>query len=457
MPNFDPLITLTNTSDEVLNAIRNSASTDFRNYTKVVRPDAGSIREFGAVLADYPFLMNEFCDALANRIGLTFYDELIMSVDWSFMKRGMLPYGSSIQEVFVDLLKPHQYDPAIAEAKIFEREKPDVYSQYHIVNFKKFYKVSIDEEELSAAFLSQNGVIEFIQRVIGQLAKSAALDEWYMMKYMIAYAIVKGQIKPLELANGADIDSALSTFRATANMMSMPTTEYNRSGVVKDTAWNDMYVILDANFDAAVDVVKLAASLHLSYADFLGRRVLTNGFKLSDTEKARVAELLDDGVSLYSFSATEDAALEKVAGVIIDKYWSQIYDVKRTMRTADNGEGLYRNYWLHVWKVFSTSLFQNAAAIAEYGTGAVGSLSISPATATLSIGDTLQLVPTWTGNYYSDPTILYSSSAPAKVSVDARGFCTVLSGSNNDTVTITGKSAADGTVTDTCVITLSVS
>ena len=70
MPTIPKFKTLTNSSVDVLNVIRNSASQNFKDYVPIATPNADSIREIGAIIMDFPALQNEFLNALINRIGM---------------------------------------------------------------------------------------------------------------------------------------------------------------------------------------------------------------------------------------------------------------------------------------------------------------------------------------------------------------------------------------------------
>ena len=52
--------TLTNSSVDILNAIKNNASTYYKDYVPQATTDSDSIREIGAVIMDNPALQNEF-------------------------------------------------------------------------------------------------------------------------------------------------------------------------------------------------------------------------------------------------------------------------------------------------------------------------------------------------------------------------------------------------------------
>ena len=143
--------TLTNSAVDVLNVIRNNASVDFRNYVPIATPDADSIRTIGAIIMDYPALQNEFLSALVNRIGLVIITSKMYSNPLSVLKKGVLEHGETIEEIFVNIAKPFTFNPEEAEDKQYKREIPDVRSAFHILNYKKFYKVTISDDQLRQA------------------------------------------------------------------------------------------------------------------------------------------------------------------------------------------------------------------------------------------------------------------------------------------------------------------
>ena len=60
MPTIPSNASLNRSSVDILNAIRNQASADYRNYVPEGTPSDSSIREIGSVIMDYPALQNEF-------------------------------------------------------------------------------------------------------------------------------------------------------------------------------------------------------------------------------------------------------------------------------------------------------------------------------------------------------------------------------------------------------------
>ena len=93
MPRIPKIITRTNASVDVINAIRNEASMNFKEHVPIATPDSESIRKIGAVIMDYPALQNEFLEALINRIGKVIIESKMYSNPWAMLKKGYLEYG----------------------------------------------------------------------------------------------------------------------------------------------------------------------------------------------------------------------------------------------------------------------------------------------------------------------------------------------------------------------------
>lgn len=108
----------------VLNATRNGASPYYQNSVPVAVPrDIERLRMIGDIITGDEIIKNEFLSSLWNRIGKTYIKNKIYNNPWSFMKQGELMLGEIIQEIFVELAKPFQYDPAVAESELQKREK----------------------------------------------------------------------------------------------------------------------------------------------------------------------------------------------------------------------------------------------------------------------------------------------------------------------------------------------
>lgn len=367
MPNIPYKYTLTNAAPDVLNAIRNEATTDYKNYVPVATPDADSIRKIGAIIMDSPDLRNQFIQTLVNRIGRVLVTSKLYENPLAMFKKGILEYGEVVENIFIELARPFQYNPDTAAQTVFAREIPDVRVAFHVMNFQKYYKDTIDDKQLSLALLSWDGVTDFINKIIQSMYTAANYDEFLVFKYMVGRELINGRIK--QIGNPASTQEGAIALRGASNDMTFMNTDYNEAGVHTHTAKEDQYVLIASQYDATMDVEVLATAFNMDKAEFFGHRVLIDGFNKLDT--TRLGQLFqyeatvpETGVKNYvPFTDEELDFLSNVKAVVVDKDWFMVFDNFIEMASLRNPEGIYWNYWLHTWKTFSINPYAQAGYI----------------------------------------------------------------------------------------------
>ena len=443
--------TLTNSAVDVLNVIRNNASVDFKNYVPIATADADSIRTIGAIIMDNPSLQNEFLSALVNRIGLVIVTSKMYSNPLSVLKKGVLEHGETIEEIFVNIAKPFTFNPEEAEDKQYKREIPDVRSAFHILNYKKFYKVTISDDQLRQAFLSWAGISDLIAKIVDSMYTAAEYDELEVTKYMLARQILDGRVYAVTIpeVTTPNMKSVVSTVKGMSNKFTFKNPNYNVAGVKTHTLKNEQYIIMNANFDATMDVEVLASAFNMDKAQFMGNRLMIDGFGTLDT--ARLAELFAGDSTYKEISQTELEALDKIPCILIDKDYAQIYDNMYKMTENYNGQGLYWNYFYHTWKTFSVSPFSQAVVFVP-AVPSVTSVTVTPSTATVSVGQTVQLTAKVVTENFAPQTVTWTSDSEF-ATVTASGKVTILEGATG-TITITAKSTFNSEVTGQSVLTI---
>lgn len=432
------VVTLTNSSVNILNAIRNNATQNYRDYVPKATPDADSIRQIGAIIMDYPALQNEFLSALVNRIGRVLITSKMYDNPWAFFKKGLLEFGESVEEIFVNIAKPFQFDPAVAETNVFKREIPDVRAAFHIMNYQKYYKATISNDQLRQAFLSWQGISDLIAKIVDAMYTGANYDEFQTMKYMLARHILDGHMYPVEIptVETANMKSIVSVVKGVSNKFTFLSPNYNLAGVQTYTAKNDQYMLINSQFDATMDVEVLASAFNMDKAEFSGRRVLVDSFGSLDT--ARLAELFAGDSTYVEISSGELESLDAIPAVLVDRNWFMIFDNFYNFTEQYNGEGLYWNYWYHVWKTFSVSPFANNALFIP-GTPGVTSVTVTPSRSTVAAGQSVQLSANVKTTNFAPKSVTWTVNSEY-ATVDNSGKVTVLStapASTNITVTAT--------------------
>lgn len=452
MPNKPTPKNLNANSVDILNAIRSNASTTYADQVPFAQQNSDSIKEIGTVIMSYPTLQNEFLSALVNRIGRVIITSKMYDNPLSMFKKGMLEFGETIEEIFVNIAKPFEFDPAVAENNVFKREIPDVRAAFHIMNYQKFYKSTISNDQLRQAFLSWQGITDLIAKIVDAMYTGANYDEFLTMKYMLAKHILKGNLYPITIPTPSadNAKTIVSTIKGLSNEFEFMSTKYNLAGVSTYTVKQDQYLIVNSKFDALIDVEVLASAFNLSKAEFMGHRVLVDSFGSLDTNRLNL--LFKDDPTYTPLTQAQLTALDNIPAVIVDKNWFMIFDNFYNFTENYNGEGLYWNYWYHVWKTFSISPFMNNAMFIP-GTPSVTSVTVSPATATVAKNQTLALTANVVTTDFAPQTVTWTVNSQLST-VDTQGELHVGENETATTLTVTATSTYDNTKTGTATITV---
>lgn len=449
MPTIPKTQTLNASSVDILNAIRNSASTNYRDFVPTATNTPESIRRIGEIIMQYTPLQNEFLNALVNRIARVIITSKMYSNPLSMFKKGLIDFGETIEEIFVNIANPHPYDVEESENKVFAREIPDVRAAFHTLNYKKFYKQTIQNKDLNQAFLSWDGITDLISKIVNAMYTAANYDEFVTTKYMLAKAILDGRLSAVTV-DANDAKGAVTKIKGVSNALTFMSNNYNAAGVQTFTDKNDQYLLVNSQFDSEIDVEVLASAFNMSKAEFMGHRILIDGFGTLDV--ARLNALFKDDPNYEEPSADTLKALNAIPAVLVDKNFFMIFDNMYEFTENYNGQGLYWNYFYHTWKTFSMSPFANALVFVP-AVPSVTSVTVSPTAITCKKGQSVQLSVSVDTENYAPKTVNWTSDTDG-VTVDINGHVTVSSSVLGTTAIITATSTYDSKKSGTCTVTI---
>lgn len=449
MPTVPKTQTLNATSVEILNAIRNSASTNYRDFVPTANNSVESIRGIGEIIMQYTPLQNEFLNALVNRIARVIITSKMYSNPLAMFKKGLIDFGETIEEIFVNIANPHQYDVEESESKVFAREIPDVRAAFHTLNYKKFYKQTIQNKDLNQAFLSWDGITDLISKIVNAMYTAANYDEFVTTKYMLAKAILDGRLTAITV-DANDAKGAVTKIKGVSNSLTFMSNNYNVAGVQTFTDKNDQYLLVNSQFDSEIDIEVLASAFNMSKAEFMGHRILIDGFGTLDV--ARLNALFKDDPNYEEPSQDTLTALNAIPAVLVDKNFFMIFDNMYEFTENYNGQGLYWNYFYHTWKTFSMSPFANALVFVP-AVPSVTSVTVSPSAVTCKKGQSVQLSVAVATENYAPKTVNWTSNTDG-VTVDINGRVTVAESTGAETATIKATSTYDSTKSGTCTVTI---
>ena len=474
IPSKAPNIKSMNSAD-ILNVTRNELGGNYASQIPAVIKEGdelpngriatkadslSSLRGIGEIMMNYQPLQNAFLNALVNRIARVIITSRLYENPWAGFKKGIMEYGETIEEIFVNLAKPYQYDPVVAESEVFKRRIPDVKAAFHSMNYQKFYPTTVSNDQLRQAFLSWQGITDLIGKIIEQVYTGANYDEFLVMKYMIAQIALKGQLYPVSVPTiTADNARAVTTSMVNyAKKLTYMSSDYNYAGVKTYTDPEFLYIILTTDVESIFDVEVLALSFNMNKAELIGRQIEIDGFGIVDNE--RLAEIFADDpyTDFVPFTEAEINQLNTIAGLMVDESWFMIFDNYYNMTEIYNPQGLYWNYFYHVWKTFSVSPFSNAILFTT-NTPAITSVTVSPSTATVVKGNSSQFTATVVNTGFAPKEVIWTveGGADAGTVISDNGLLSVSSNETATSLTVKATSSFDSKKSSSAAVTVTES
>jgi hypothetical protein len=318
----------------ILNTIWENASDDYQTRVPVATQD--NIATVGNAIMTYTIAKNEFIDALVNRISLVLVSSKMAQNKLAVFKKGMIEYGSDIEEIFTSMANAQAFNVDTAESEVFKRVQPDVQAMFHRVNREDFYKVTIEEAQIKRAFLSDDGLGKLVASIMNSLYSGDAYDEYVLMKNLVSdYFTNTPDASVIEVPKVQDQTTAQDFFRVVKQAstdMTFMSSDFNARGVMQRSEKNEQVLLLHKNVDTYLNVDLLSWVFNTNKMDF-------------DTQIV----ILDDFGTLANTQAC-----------LVDREWFMVFDKLYQTSNQYNAQGLYWNYWLHHHQLLSTSQFHNA-------------------------------------------------------------------------------------------------
>lgn len=462
-----------NNSVELLSYIINQTP-ELRENIKL--PVQGqSINGIGKIIMKNVVYKNAFLNTV-NLIGLTVITRNHWENPWKkFTDKGELTYGQQIREVITDIANVYDYNEFVNRPHDFiKTEVPNVLSYLHEINYQKFYKTSTSDEQMAMAF-EQGDLFRLVDDIVNSLFEGMEYDYYLVSKYMLARRILDGTVTAVQIediANKTDRD-VVAEIKGYSNDMIFRSPKFNPAGIRKATAFEDQFAIVSTKFDAKFTTNVLATSYFRSDAEMKANMELCDGF--GNFDMPRLAEVFakrnqetgeiipNEYVDGYvPLTDAEMEALQEIPVVIVGRDFFQNYryglnNMAEGRKTEFfNPQTLRTNHWAHIWGAISSSPFENAIVFTTTAQS-VTSVTVSPATATVSLGQSLDLTAVVATTGFANKAVAWSVDADALadgVKIDSTGHLTIPADATVETITVTATSIYDNTVSGTATITV---
>ena len=328
---------------EILNTIRDNASQAYQD--RVPEATRNNIEEVGEAITDLnnAVVYNEFINTLANML----YAPMLIKKSWSNplgkFKKGKKTFGDTVEEVYNNFIKAQTYDQT--GSGLLTRNLPDTKTVFHRMNRKDTYTLTDSPEALAKAFKSYEGVAEYIQNLFTTINNSAELDEYILMRQLIAQAYEANAmvVVPIAdpLASKENADKFIKTVKTVSGAMKFPSSDWNAYLTAQSS--DNKPIVTFSNLDEQIFLVDNATNVSVA-VDSLAYAFNKSILEWNETQKEVIDAFPIDGM----------------VACLVDRNFFQVYDDLFTFREFENGLGLYRNHYLHVWQTLGFSCLVNS-------------------------------------------------------------------------------------------------
>lgn len=427
--------------------------------TRADGEDPSSLRQIGQVLDSLPKYRNAFQVGLWNMVGMILVNNMYWKNDEWVRKtlKGTLEVGDSIEDIWVEVATPEQYD-ANGASTLTDFKKADILSRFHVLNYQKKYQRTVSRKDFRQAFFSFSGVYDLVMRIVDTMYNGARWDYFLACKYLLARKINDGVMKVAtveDLTNTENIQDFLIQVQSVSNDMEFPDEEMTETGNINSTAKTDQLFIPRNDVQAKVGVKALANAFNLEYAEYRGVELKINKFQFTPTEEKRLAILFENDPGYVPLSETEKTALNSVFAVHLDKDWFFCMNYLFEFYEFEDPSTLKENFFLHDWKVISYSPFRNAVVYTTQSP-TITSVTVTPATASVGKGTQLQLSAEVVATGFASKKVSWNveGATSDKTTITPNGLLVVGSDETATSLTVKAISLADSSKSGSATITV---
>lgn len=373
---------------EIMNTIRDNASEMYRE--RIPEATQNNIEAVQEAMCDpnNAVVTNEFMSTLLNMIIKQVIHAKLFSNPLKMLKKGKKPLGDTIEEIYTNFIKANVYEQT--GANLLQRNLPDTKTVFHRMNRQDKYKVTVNAESLFKAFASWDKLQSYIASIINTLYNSSELDEFILTKQLLKQAYDNNAIVVVEVPdplvsadNGKEFIRIVKTvsgdmvFPNSNNNAYLTAQSSDNKPIITFSRKEEQVLIIDNPTNVSVDINVLASIFNMSVAEF------------NETKKIVIDAFPDPDVR----------------AALVDEAFFQIYDDLLMFKRFENPEGLYDNYYLHVWQTLAYSPLVNAVIFKVQGSDQDSDDTVEEFDVTLSAPTGVKLAnkhnKVTEGSYYS--------------------------------------------------------
>ena len=338
-------------NDKLLNAVKLDLPGEYKD--KIPTATKTNLLEIADIMIEYPTIKNAFLTRLVNKVGKTIIDNKVYQNRFKEFKKEMLPYGTSIEYVFTDLIKAknftENFGSSAAESLVARQDNNNVGVQYVSKNYEVKWKETISDVVFRQAFTTENGLYNLINAKVQAVINSTEYNEELAINGVLNLMPMVEEVVSGYTDDVAGYKKLLTTVKALSLKLPICSNKYNVQGVHTWTNLEDMIIFMTPELQAKIDVEYLASIMHIEKAE-IGNRIRTVEKFM---KKGSGNDLVEDTNCICK---------------IIDKEALQLRPTYEGQKVFENGDQLITNLFFHRQGMCYGLSFKNTISLVKTAT-----------------------------------------------------------------------------------------
>ena len=369
----------------ILNSIYHTASNAYQDTVPLAT--ANEITDVGkAVLNAPPQIRNEFMQNLYNKIGMTLVEYPVVNNHLSFLKKGNLEYGQTIEDIYVGLASSEPYITGMDDGEYADpfaiKKLPHKSAFYHAMLTRQ-YRVTRHISDLRKAFHGPSSMEQFIGGMSNAITSKDNYDDYRMTVALMARQIEEaakstdthhGHVplitlfnETVESAEQVTADNCFSSkkflqfftnqLKKWSERMTYLRSDLNIAGVPNLTPQANQRIMMPGDILVDFDTTLLAWAYNGSLLEIGGVDKIDAWYSIGATaEEEEGVVVTPDDIKVKS---TFTEAGSQCVGIIYDPGMAKIYNKETIASTQENAASNYWNNFLTKEDIFAASPYKN--------------------------------------------------------------------------------------------------
>ena len=338
-----------------INEIRTLSSNEYQRSVPEITTESG-IEVISAPLLQYPNLMNEFINVLVQKIAYTKLEAKMFNNPLRILEGDAIPLGAIGEEIYINPAEGREYDINDFSG-LLKKYDVDTKVQYNTINLDEQYPVTVIRQELKKAFMSWQGLEDFISNITLSLYNGAYIHQYNLTKQLVSNSYRSNAVQ-IEKITAPTTEALAKEFIVKARTLFLnfqsPSTKYNAwykvGGYGREIiSWSDpedIVFLIRNDILAYIDVNVLATAFNIDSTKLMGRIIPVDNFDIYNRKHQKIF----DG--------------SNIVAQIADKSWFRIKEQDMYMEDFRNANNRSIQYYLNVIKMYKYSYFANSVVFA---------------------------------------------------------------------------------------------